>query len=617
MILSFYLFCLGFMLTRPIIHWRSEEKLNKRVDRVVIILIDALRFDFAFKTNSSFHYSNKLTFLHKNQGYSRIFKFIADAPTTTVQRLKALGTGSLSSFFEMSFFGEIENEDNIFMQLKQQNRSIVFMGDDTWMSLYGNCFLRSFPFPSLDVWDINSVDLGIKQIIYQELKKKDWTVLIAHFLGVDHIGHKFGANHPEMALKLLDLNKVITNVTKDLGENDLLLVFGDHGMKEDGGHGGGSLEETNSALFAFSKSNVFYKNIDIVNQIDLVPTLSVLLGVPIPYQNLGTIIPTFFNDSQAYELNRNQINRYMQHLKLNATLENALEICRKKWSRFDPVLMLSGILHLFLHLLLFNFNYKMFLPLITSLIYFSNSLITFEDFVMFYILQTLLWFHGFNLEKQIITFVSHLIAQCHEDRKYCHYQNSIFTKLTCFYVLFKTKMYGFVIILKFIEDRFYLVWSSRILFFVFLILFLQHKSPKNMFLLLSLFSPLESHLALYNVMDTIISTKQFNLVFFALKHAFFATNHQAEIAKIPWKEGFFGLFHVNFFISPLLIWLNLMGHTLFLFYFRGDLNSLKLCFLFHLMVSCLAILFLRDALHLYKIFAPRWMLSCLETLSLT
>lgn len=37
----------------------------------------------------------------------------------------------------------------------------------------------------------------------------DWDLLIAHFLGVDHCGHKHGPDHPEMAKKLTQMNEMI------------------------------------------------------------------------------------------------------------------------------------------------------------------------------------------------------------------------------------------------------------------------------------------------------------------------------------------------------------------------------------------------------------------------
>jgi phosphatidylinositol glycan class O len=38
-----------------------------------------------------------------------------------------------------------------------------------------------------------------------------------------------------------------------MDDNTVLLVFGDHGMTDDGNHGGASLEELRSVLFSYYK----------------------------------------------------------------------------------------------------------------------------------------------------------------------------------------------------------------------------------------------------------------------------------------------------------------------------------------------------------------------------
>lgn len=83
------------------------------------------------------------------------------------------------------------------------------MGDDTWASLYPNRFKRCWNFPSFNVWDLDSVDRGIEENIFSEMSKSDWDLLITHFLGVDHCGHRYGPNHPEMARKLTEVNQII------------------------------------------------------------------------------------------------------------------------------------------------------------------------------------------------------------------------------------------------------------------------------------------------------------------------------------------------------------------------------------------------------------------------
>jgi phosphatidylinositol glycan class O len=62
-------------------------------------------------------------------------------------------------------------------------------------------------------------------------------VLIAHFLGVDHVGHTFGPNHYVMADKLRQMNEAVARIIALIDDETILFVLGDHGMTEDGNHG--------------------------------------------------------------------------------------------------------------------------------------------------------------------------------------------------------------------------------------------------------------------------------------------------------------------------------------------------------------------------------------------
>lgn len=53
------------------------------------------------------------------------------------------------------------------------------------------------------------MDNGVIEHLIPEIKANDWDILIGHFLGVDHCGHKFGPNHPEMASKLAQMDTVL------------------------------------------------------------------------------------------------------------------------------------------------------------------------------------------------------------------------------------------------------------------------------------------------------------------------------------------------------------------------------------------------------------------------
>lgn len=208
----------------PLQHWLKEEDLcSQGRAKVILIVIDALKHEFAsyLDTQEPKPFHNRLTVIRdvltEEPDNARLYKFIADPPTTTMQRLKGLTTGSLPTFIDMgSNFASTEiNEDNIIDQLRGKGKKVVFMGDDTWTGLYPRRFEREFPFPSFNVWDLDTVDEGIKLHLQPEMQKNDWDLLIAHFLGVDHCGHRHGPFHSEMTRKLDEMNTVIRYIFKN------------------------------------------------------------------------------------------------------------------------------------------------------------------------------------------------------------------------------------------------------------------------------------------------------------------------------------------------------------------------------------------------------------------
>lgn len=167
--------------------------------------------------------------------------------------------------------------------------------------------------------DLHTVDNGIIQHLIPEMEKTDWDVIISHFLGVDHCGHKYGPSHPEMSKKLYQMDKVIRDVIQNMNNDTVLLVFGDHGMTRTGDHGGDSEDEIYSALFIYNpmlhNKNILNNEDSVVNQIDLVPTFSLLLGIPIPFSNLGSVIvPLFASLSYHYNGNMENLDNYTKQL---------------------------------------------------------------------------------------------------------------------------------------------------------------------------------------------------------------------------------------------------------------------------------------------------------------
>lgn len=443
--LGIYLFCSGFLLSRLVLQHRSECVVPpvdlqtgysagtieggcwhpKSFDKAVVIVVDALRYDFTVPfipkpgDEEPHHFHNALPILHETStrtpANAFLLPFIADPPTTTLQRLKGLTTGTLPVLVDAgsNFAGTAIDEDNLVEQLFNAGKRVVHLGDDTWHSLFPGYFEPNLtkPYDSFNVWDLHTVDNGVSEHLFPLLHPNmtdRWDVIFGHYLGVDHAGHRYGPDHPAMTNKLKQMDGIFRDIIDAVDENTLVVVMGDHGMDVKGDHGGESDDEVEAALWMYSKAGLFGRSDPAfvgppatakeraVSQIDLVPTLSLLLGLPVPFNNLGQPIEEAFigkagkdydNLAQVSRLTAAQIHRYQSAYAKARELDDSatsstvplwqtsqetwaqlrkarlpsieakksvydafrayqaenLRICRHLWARFDLVSMGMGI----------------------------------------------------------------------------------------------------------------------------------------------------------------------------------------------------------------------------------------------------------------------------------
>ncbi|KAL4918061.1 hypothetical protein BDW62DRAFT_182272 [Aspergillus aurantiobrunneus] len=397
-IVGIFFFTKGFLLTRMVLENKSSCDVlpfkdspsrlpeqpeheecwhQKSFDKAVVIIIDALRYDFTVpfvpnaESEGAHLFHDNIPVLYETAVNTPqnafLLPFIADPPTTTLQRLKGLTTGTLPTFVDAgsNFAGTAIDEDNIIAQLHASGKSLVHLGDDTWHALFPGYFDPNLtrPFDSFNVWDLHTVDNGVNEHLFPLLEPQNhtkWDMIFGHYLGVDHAGHRYGPNHPAMAAKLNQMDQTIREVMAKIDDSTLLVVMGDHGMDAKGDHGGESNDEVDAALWVYSRKGIFgrtsqetvlppkYARERFVPQIDLVPTLSLLLGIPIPFNNLGSPIEEAFigpngNDwSNLVTVNRlasAQIERYQRAYAKNRGEEDGeesqslgyWEVAEKEW----------------------------------------------------------------------------------------------------------------------------------------------------------------------------------------------------------------------------------------------------------------------------------------------
>ncbi|XP_042507866.1 GPI ethanolamine phosphate transferase 2 isoform X2 [Macadamia integrifolia] len=255
----------------------------------------------------------------------------AAPPTVTMPRLKAMVSGAIGGFLDVAFNFNTQAllDDNILGQFYDIGWRMVMHGDETWLKLFPGLFTRYDGVSSFYVKDTIEVDHNVSRHLEVELSTDDWNLLILHYLGLDHVGHTGGRSSNLMIPKLMEMDEIIKmiHMSKILPEDDphrqtLLLVVSDHGMTENGNHGGSSYEETDSlALFIGLRSKILtYASAtqNAASQVDMASTLALLFGVPIPKNNVGVLMPEVFGsltDDQwirALELNSWQLLRLLQ-----------------------------------------------------------------------------------------------------------------------------------------------------------------------------------------------------------------------------------------------------------------------------------------------------------------
>ncbi|KAB5558392.1 alkaline-phosphatase-like protein [Coniochaeta sp. 2T2.1] len=318
---SVLLFATGFFPYKPVLpglaqYGKGYTPQEAPFDRLVFMVVDALRSDFVFSEGSGFKYTQSLI----RDGSALPFTAHATSPTVTMPRLKAITTGSIPSFLdailnldETDKTSSLASQDSWLAQMKAKDTGQVIMyGDDTWLKLFPGTFDRADGTTSFFVSDFTEVDNNVTRHVAGELKNDDWNTMVLHYLGLDHIGHKGGPRSFHMLPKQQEMDGIVKQIhsaieTEQHLQSTLFVLCGDHGMNDAGNHGGSSAGETSPALVFISPKLQtlqrrytsplppvddfqFYSTVE---QSDIAPTLAALLGFPVPQNNLGVMISDF------------------------------------------------------------------------------------------------------------------------------------------------------------------------------------------------------------------------------------------------------------------------------------------------------------------------------------
>ncbi|XP_018577322.1 GPI ethanolamine phosphate transferase 1 isoform X1 [Anoplophora glabripennis] len=176
----------------------------------------------------------------------------------------------------------------------------------------------------LDTWVYNKVEHFLKEKVEMcsDLNCDKYygggNLFFLHLLGIDTAGHGYKPHSKEYVSNIRLVDEIARNITElfktTFKDDSTAFVFtADHGMTDWGSHGSGSGHETEVPIIAWGAGiNKSGRRQDI-NQIDVAPLLSSLIGINIPINSLG-ILPSNYLDMQESDLSKVLLSNTLQLL---------------------------------------------------------------------------------------------------------------------------------------------------------------------------------------------------------------------------------------------------------------------------------------------------------------
>ena len=272
----------------------AEDLEGARNPLLVVMLVDALRPDMLY-SSEYFPYFNSILIGQESNLQARTYVAEAAAPTVTLPKLKSILSGTNSNFLDLilNFAATEMVDDNVVHKMvsKAIGRTIAFCGDDTWTTLFPTAFAEHDEVFSFDVSDYTEIDNRVTECLrehlaelhdshesveYKDKATKPVDTIVAHFLGLDHIGHTLGPDNDIMHKKQHQMDSMIREIVEAAffissaassadakrssaravaatAERDItFLLLSDHGMAKVGGHGGTTAEEIRTCFAVIS-----------------------------------------------------------------------------------------------------------------------------------------------------------------------------------------------------------------------------------------------------------------------------------------------------------------------------------------------------------------------------
>jgi len=258
---------------------------NPITHRVVIVLVDALRFDTS--TNTSIMPTLSLL---RSQGASATMH--SQPPSFSAPAWTSILTGAWPDINDSQPFNPPDEnsartftQDNIFEDAQRAGLTTAVSGYIWFEKMLSNSGIDEGFYTS---GEDNAAD---NEVINAAMPwfVDDYQLILIHLDQVDFAGHEQGGpQDPNWNAAASRVDTMIHKIVSILDfSQDTLLVISDHGQIDRGGHGGPEAI-TLIEPFILTGAGIIPGKYGDINMVDIAPTLAVLLGTNIPASSQGS-----------------------------------------------------------------------------------------------------------------------------------------------------------------------------------------------------------------------------------------------------------------------------------------------------------------------------------------
>ena len=255
--------------------------------RVVFVLIDALRDDTS-------HNSKVMPFLNELRGQGAWATVHSRMPSYSDPGWTTLMTGAWPDISDGPAMNtDYENtptwtQDNIFSAAHRAGLKTAFSGYYWWEKLVPHEAVDTY-FPTAG--EDQTADREVVDASLPWIKSDEYQFILIHIDQVDYAGHhEGGPQSPNWDAAATRSDALLKEIVSKMDLiKDTVIVVSDHGQIDQGGHGGP--EKVNLVEpFVMVGAGVKPGTYDDIQQVDVAPTISALLGLNIPASAQGVVL---------------------------------------------------------------------------------------------------------------------------------------------------------------------------------------------------------------------------------------------------------------------------------------------------------------------------------------